>query len=398
MRIGIVGGGIIGLAVARELLRRHPDSELTVFEKERTLGHHQTGRNSGVVHAGLYYTPGSLKARLCRRGVGLLHAYCRERGIRYEACGKVVVARDEAELTRLRGIHERATANGVPDVELVGADELERIEPHASGIAALHSPHTAIVDFGAVARSLSGDVQDLGGAVRTGSEVTAIETRGGGAADIVLRHGQERRRVDQLVLAGGLHSDRLAEQIGDSPEPRIVPFRGEYHRLVPAREHLVRGLIYPVPDPGTPFLGVHLTRTVGRGVLVGPNAVLALGREGYRRTDLVGRDVRETLAWPGLWRLARRHWRVGAREVLTSASRQAFATQARQYVPALRARDLMPGPAGVRAQAVARDGSLVDDFWLSSRDGVLCVRNAPSPAATSALAIAEEILDRTALS
>jgi L-2-hydroxyglutarate oxidase LhgO len=340
-----------------------------------------------VVHAGLYYVPGSLKARLCRRGVGLLREFCAGHGLAYDECGKVVVALDGGELTRLEAIHERAVANGVPGVRMVGREELAELEPHVRGVAALHSPHTAIVDFGAVTRRLAGDAAAAGADIRTGVEVRRIIQDGG----VAVEAGGERLAFDELVICGGLHSDRLARLAGHEGDPRVVPFRGEYYELVERRRGLVNGLVYPVPDPRYPFLGVHLTKRVGGGVLVGPNAVLALAREGYRWRDLRPGDLAETLAWPGFRRMAARHWRTGVREVVGSLSRRAFCDAARRYVPDLQPEDLVRARSGVRAQAVARDGSLVDDFRISRQGRVVAIRNAPSPAATSSMAIAEHI-------
>ena len=394
-RVAVVGGGIVGLAAARAVQRARPGAEVVVFEKETAVGLHQTGRNSGVVHAGLYYEPGSLKARLCRRGVELTRAYCSERGLPYEECGKVVVATRPDELTRLAELHERAEANGVPGVALLSEHDLRAIEPHAAGIAALHSPHTAITDFGAIARRLAHEVEDAGGTVRLGARVARV--RGEGARPVVELAGGEEHAADRVLVCAGLEADRLARASGRSAAPAIVPFRGEYWALREDRRHLVRGLIYPVPDPALPFLGVHLSRMADGAVLVGPNAVLALAREGYGRWTLDRRDALETLRWPGTRRLVRRHWRAGAAELARSASRRAFARAARRYVPELRAGDLLPAPAGVRAQAVDRDGSLVDDFRIDAEPGVVWVRNAPSPAATSAPAIAEELVERLRL-
>jgi (S)-2-hydroxyglutarate dehydrogenase len=387
-RIGIVGGGIIGVALAHRITGMGLDVAVTVLEKEPALAHHQTGRNSGVVHAGLYYVPGSLKARLCRRGVGLLREFCAGHGLAYEECGKVVVALDGGELGRLEAIHERALANGVPGVRMVGREELAELEPHVQGVAALHSPHTAIVDFGEVTRRLAADAAAAGAEIRTGVEVRRI-TQDGGA--VAVEAGGGRLAFDELVICGGLHTDRLARLAGHEGDPRVVPFRGEYYELAEGRRGLVNGLVYPVPDPRYPFLGVHLTRRVGGGVLVGPNAVLALAREGYRWRDLRPGDLAETLAWPGFRRMAARHWRTGVREVVGSLSRRAFCDAARRYVPDLRPADLRRARSGVRAQAVARDGSLVDDFRISRQGRVVAIRNAPSPAATSSMAIAEHI-------
>lgn len=394
MHVGIVGGGILGLALARQLLTTRTDVTVTVLEKEPALARHQSGRNSGVVHAGLYYEPGSLKARLCRRGVDLLADYCRARQLPYDACGKVLVATDESELPRLHDIELRARANGVPGVRMIGPTELAELEPRARGTAALHSPTTAVTDFAAVTRALADDVLGAGGQVRTSAAVDRLRRLPGDrGVEVELVRTRQRLTFDALVVCAGLHADRLAVQAGDDPDPRIIPFRGEYHRLVPARRHLVRALIYPVPDPSLPFLGVHLSRGINGEVTVGPNAVLATAREGYRWGDVSLGDLRDTAVWPGTRALARRYWRVGAGEVLGSLSRPAFARAARRYVPELHARDLRPGPSGVRAQAVSRDGRLVDDFVIRHLGSVVCLRNAPSPAATSSLAIAEHVAD-----
>jgi L-2-hydroxyglutarate oxidase LhgO len=417
-RIAVVGGGILGLAVARRLGQVDPAAAVTVLEKEQDIARHQTGRNSGVVHAGLYYPPGSLKATLCRRGVGLLREYVDKHGIRFEECGKVVVAVDGSELDRLKEIARKAEANGVPGTRWIDADELRQLEPHARGVAALHSPTTAIIDYPAVCRALRGDILDAGGAVRTGCEVVAIEEkpdgvwlrlRSRGTAPVApnghhpdgaaAAAGAQVREVteqvgpfDLLVSCAGLQSDQVARLTGEDPSPRIIPFRGDYWLLRPERRDLVRGLIYPVPDPRYPFLGIHLTKRVDGEVLVGPNAVLATAREGYTLGTVSGADLRETLAWPGMRKLAQAHWKTGAKEILRTASKRAFVAEARRYVPELSAADVVRGPAGVRAQAVARDGSLVDDFVLAHDGRVLHVRNAPSPGATASLAIAEYIV------
>ncbi|MEU6746139.1 L-2-hydroxyglutarate oxidase [Spirillospora sp. NPDC046719] len=392
MRIGVVGAGILGLAIARRLTATRPGARVTVLDKEARIAAHQTGHNSGVAHAGLYYAPGSLKATLCRRGIGLLKEYCAEKGLPYEECGKVVVARDAGELGPLEEIERRATANGVPGLRRLTGAELREIEPHAAGVAALHSPTTAIVDFPAVARAFADDVAAGGGEVQLGFEVVRL----GRAGDRVRvgSPGGEELVFDLLIVCAGLQSDRVARLAGDAAEPAIVPFRGEYYRLVPSRTDLVRGLIYPVPDPRYPFLGVHFTRRVDGGVDVGPNAVLALAREGYRRRDVRPADLWETLRFPGFRHLARRHWRTGAKELYGSAVKRAFVAQARGFVPELTADDVVAAPAGVRAQAVDADGSLVDDFRIGRVGPVVTVRNAPSPAATSSLAIAEHVTAR----
>lgn len=391
----VIGAGIVGLAVARRLTQVRPDDPVTVLDKEAVVGSHQTGHNSGVVHAGVYYPPGSLKAQLCRRGVGLLRDYADARGIVVDEVGKVVVAVDATDEDRLTEVRRRALANGVPGVAMLGPDGLRDVEPHVRGRAALHSPSTAITDFPAVARALAGDVVAAGGEVLLGHEVVGMRPLRSGVELLVEREGESRRlAADRVVICGGLHVDRLARMAGGDPDPRIVPFRGEYHLLAPERAALVRGLVYPVPDPRYPFLGVHLTRRVDGTVDVGPNAVLAGAREGYRWSDVRARDLVETATWPGARVMAGRHWRTGVSEVLGSVSTRRFAEAARRYVPELAAADLRPGGAGVRAQAVARDGSLVDDFVIERIGPVTAVRNAPSPAATSSLAIAEEVVRR----
>jgi len=390
LRYAVVGGGIIGAAVARRLLQLRPYAQVTVLEKEDRLAAHQSGRNSGVVHAGVYYPPGSLKATLCRRGVGLLRDFCAERSIAYDECGKLLVALDDTELGRLSDIHDRAVANRVPGVRLVSAAELKEIEPHVRGTAGLHSPSTAIVDYAVVTRALAEDARARGAVVRKSFEVTTIQSRSG---EVVVGGRDGAGAFDMVLTCAGVHSDRVAKMAGDGQDPHIVPFRGEYYLLRPDRRHLARGLIYPVPDPRFPFLGVHLTRRVDGEVLVGPNAVLALAREGYRRRDVSVADVREMLAWRGFRTFAARNWRIGVTELRGSLSKRAFVAAARRYVPDLSPDDLVAGTAGIRAQAMSRDGVLVDDFRISRHGRVVAVRNAPSPAATSSLAIAEHVVD-----
>ena len=390
MLVGVVGGGIIGLAVARRITETQPDATVTVLEKERDVGLHQTGHNSGVVHAGIYYAPGSLKARLCGRGRELLRAYCAERGLPLRECGKLVVALDESELERLRELERRGRANGVPGLRWVERDELRELEPHAAGIAGVHSPSTAITDYVAVARALADDVRAANGTILLSSEVKAIR-RVGGRAQVEAE--EETFEFDRLVICAGLQSDRISRLAGDEREPRILPFRGEYHRLRPERSGLVRGLLYPVPDPAYPFLGVHFTNRVGGGVDVGPNAVLAFAREGYRRRDISIGDLAEVLGSRGFRSLARANWRMGAQELRGSLFKSAFAAQARRYVPEVTTGDLVPAEAGVRAQALGSDGSLIDDFRINELGPVTAVRNAPSPGATSSLAIAEHIVN-----
>ncbi|MBO9533061.1 MAG: L-2-hydroxyglutarate oxidase [Solirubrobacteraceae bacterium] len=394
MKCVVVGGGILGIATARQLALARPGDEVMLLEREPELALHQTARNSGVIHAGVYYPPGSLKARLCRRGAELMIGYCEANGLPLELCGKVVVALDEHELPRLDELERRATANGVPGLRRVDTDGLRAIEPHAAGIAALHSPRTAITDFAAVARAMATELEAAGGKVRTGADVVRMD--GGHNASVVLADG-ERVAADRVIVCAGLRADRLARASGAADAPRIVPFRGEYYVLAPHRRSEVRGLIYPVPDPALPFLGIHLTRRVDGAVLVGPNAVPALALEGYdRHTRSVG-DLADLARWPGGWRLARRQWRTGLSELRRSRSVDRFVAAAARYLPGLTAADVEPAPAGVRAQAVDRDGSLVDDFRLEHHGAVTWVRNAPSPAATSSLALAEELIERAGL-
>lgn len=382
---GVIGAGVIGLATARalgETLR----APVTVLEKEHSVAVHQSGRNSGVVHAGLYYQPGSLKARLCRQGVGLLRAYCDSHGLAYEALGKVVVATSAEEVPRLDVIAARAHANGVPGLRRLDPGQLAAVEPHVRGLAALYSPETAVVDFRQVAESLAADVHRNDGRVRLDQEVLDVAAT---PHSVVVRTAGEEHTFDHLVVCAGLQSDRFAGMLGAPADPAIVPFRGEYFELVPEREHLVRALIYPVPDPQYPFLGVHFTRGVHGGVHVGPNAVPASAREGYRWRDLNGRELAEVLRWPGARTLARRHWRMGAQEIAGSVFKEIYYRKARRFVPDLRKSDLRRTASGVRAQALRADGTLEDDFAVNLLDRVTLVRNAPSPAATSSLAIGQ---------
>ncbi|MGY4929256.1 L-2-hydroxyglutarate oxidase [Streptomyces sp. 900105755] len=386
--VGVVGAGIVGLATAREIALRRPGTRVVVFEKEREVSRHQTGHNSGVVHAGIYYTPGSLKADLCVRGVSLLREYCQDRQLPYDEIGKLVVAVREDELGRMQNLYERAKNNHVPELRKISREEIRELEPHVGGIAALHSPRTAITDYPAIARAFAKDVVDSGGEVRLCFPVTSISTVPGG---IEVASGQDRVRVDRLVLCAGLQSDSVARLAQDGQEPRIIPFRGEYMLLRPDRAHLVRGLVYPVPDPRYPFLGVHFTPRVDGSVEVGPNAVLALAKEGYRRSRVSPRDLLALAGYPGAWRMAGRHWRTGIREYRGSFSTAAFMKDARLYVPGVGVHDVVRGGAGVRAQALDRDGTLVDDFRIHRLGRITAVRNAPSPAATASMAIAEHI-------
>jgi 2-hydroxyglutarate dehydrogenase len=388
--LAVVGGGILGTAVARELLRRHPDARLCLLEAEASLGSHQTGRSSGVVHAGIYYEPGSLKARLCVEGARALYEYCDERGIPYRRSGKLVVAAGEDELGRLDELERRGRANAVPGLRRLGGEEIAEVEPHARGVAALHSPATGIVNFVAVANSYAEDVRQAGGTIHPGTPVAGATTGGG---KIALRHAHGTTAAGAAVFCAGLWSDRLAVACGAPADPRIVPFRGAYLRLPRAAAELVNANLYPVPDPDLPFLGAHLTRSFRDEVLVGPSALMAPARDAYRLGRVRGRDLRETLAWPGTWRLFAKHWRAGLHEIRHATSRRAFVAEAARLVPALRGVRAEPGPAGIRAQALGRDGKLVDDFVVHRTERAIHVRNAPSPAATSSLALARLITD-----
>ena len=389
--VGVVGGGIVGVAIARELVRRRPGTRVVVLEKEDRVAAHQTGHNSGVVHAGIYYQPGTLKAELCTRGRHLLRDFCAEHAIAYTECGKLVVAVSHGEMGRLDALEKTATANGVPGLRRLAAGEIQEVEPHAVGLAALHSPATAITDYVAVADALAAEVVAAGGEVRLGTRVTGIERRSGRV--VATAQGGPPLVVDRLVVAAGLHADRISALVDGEVGPRIVPFRGEYMAVDSAKRDLVRGMVYPVPDPRYPFLGVHFTRRVTGELEVGPNAVLATRREGYRRRDVSAADLRDILGWPGFWHLARAHWRTGVTEVRGSLSRRAYMEVAQRYVPSIGADDVVRAGSGVRAQAVERDGSLVDDFRITHADRITCIRNAPSPAATSSLAIAAHVVD-----
>jgi len=386
---GVVGAGILGLAVAREVLRRYPGSGVTVFEKEDRVAAHQTGHNSGVVHAGIYYQPGSLKAELCKRGRRLLGEFCDEHGLENRELGKLIVASDPGELAGLAAVEDRAVRNEVPGLRRLDGAAMREIEPFVAGVAALYSPHTSVVDYPAVCAAMVKEIRGAGGEVLLRSPVTSVRESGSGVGIVA---GSHRRVVDRLVACAGLSTDAVAKLAGIPGDVRIVPFRGEYYSVRPRAAHFVRGLIYPVPDPRYPFLGVHLTRDVSDGVHVGPNAVLALSLEGYRWRDVDVRDLAQIATWPGMHHLARQHWRRALSEVATSLSRRRFADQIARYVPDIGPDDLIRSAAGVRAQAVRRNGDLVDDFVIQRAGAVTVVRNAPSPAATSSFAIAEHIL------
>jgi len=388
--VGVIGGGIVGLGTAYACLRRFPGVRLVVLEKEPQLAAHQSGRNSGVIHSGIYYRPGSLKAKLCVNGARVLTEFCDTKRIPYQRCGKVIVAVEPSELPALEALYERGLANGVPGLSRIDPPRLRELEPNARGIQALHLPHVAIVDFAAVAKALAQDIERLGGTILTSTRLTHVRDNVRG-----WRLGTTRGDYDVrfLINCAGLHADRLARMAGDRFAVRIVPFRGEYFTLPPSRSSLVNGLVYPVPDPSMPFLGVHFTKTLEGGVHVGPNAVLALKREGYTRMDISWRDCLELVMSPGFWRMAQRHWRAGMQELARSWSKRAFLRAAQRLVPSLRASDLLPSPSGVRAQAVGVDGALLDDFVLRDGNRALHVYNAPSPAATAALTIGETIAE-----
>jgi (S)-2-hydroxyglutarate dehydrogenase len=384
----VVGGGIVGLATARALLAARPDLRLVILEKEPRLAAHQTGHNSGVIHSGIYYKPGSHKARLCVEGARLMKEFCAEHAIRVDPIGKVIVATFEDELPRLQALFERGKANGVAGLSLIDRGRLREIEPHAAAIRAIHSPTTAIVDYGEVAQALARDLLTQGAVIRTGARVTAINRTSDGF-DLSTASGPIQSR--RLVNCAGLYSDVVARLAGARPGLRIIPFRGEYYMIRPERHDLVRGLIYPVPDPQFPFLGVHFTRTVHGEVEAGPNAVLAFAREGYRLGRIHLREFAGTLGYSGFWAMARRYWRTGSYEMYRSVSKRAFVRALRRLIPEVKAADVTPGGAGVRAQAVAEDGSLVDDFRILRSPDAIHVLNAPSPAATASLAIGRHI-------
>ncbi len=388
----MIGAGIVGLATARELHSRQPRLRIAVLDKEAAPGQHQSAHNSGVLHAGVYYKPGSLKARLCVAGKVLMERFAEEHDIRVERCGKLIVALDEQELGPLAELEARGQANGVPGLRILGPEELREVEPHAAGIRALHSPGTGIIDFGQVVDALAKDLQAEGVDLLMQHEVLGIQRRGDRS---VLLTSQGEVTARRVLSCAGLHSDKVAGMSGP-PSVQIVPFRGDYYSLRPEARFLCRGLIYPVPDPSLPFLGVHFTKRVDGAVWAGPNAVLATAREGYRRTDVNWADLSETLRYPGLRKLARQYWKTGAQEVWRDVSKRAFVRQLQRYVPEVRADQLVFGPSGVRAQALEADGAMVDDFRVATDAEAMHVLNAPSPAATASLAIAGHLCDEAA--
>ena len=389
--VAVIGAGILGLATARELVRRDASRRIVVVEKETIPAAHQTGHNSGVIHSGLYYAPGSAKARLCVTGRELMVAFCEEHRIPVDRCGKLVVAVEERELARLDELFARGTANGLRGLRLVGPAEIAELEPAVRGVRAIHVPEAAIVDYRRVALVVAEELRGRGVTLALGTAVTGLEAGGDG---VTLRTAAGPIVAERVVACAGLHSDRLARMAGAPATPKIVPFRGDYYVIRPERRAMIRALVYPVPDPRFPFLGIHFTRRIDGEVWVGPNAVLAFAREGYRRTDLDLDDLGESLGYAGFRSLAARYWRTGALEMVRDWVKPLFLAELRRYVPALGSADLLPGPSGVRAQALGEDGKLLDDFAFDAIGPVLNVRNAPSPAATSSLALAREIADR----
>jgi L-2-hydroxyglutarate oxidase len=388
MRVAVVGGGIVGLATAFRLQQRMPDARVTVLEKEAGIGRHQSSHNSGVLHCGLYYKPGSKRARLAVRGIQQMVAFCGEHGIAHQICGKVVVATGAEEIPRLQALFERGIENGLSGLRLLGPEELREIEPHAAGVQAIHVPQEGIADYPAVCETLASLVRARGGEIVTGARVTSLDREAGGWRAV---HTAGETSCDFLITCAGLHSDRVAQLAGRKREVRILPFRGEYYLIRPERQFLVRNLIYPVPDPRFPFLGVHYTRRILGGIEAGPNAVLALSREGYGKGDVNLGDLADALAFPGLWRFVAKYGRTCWDEIRRSFSRELFCRSLQRLVPEIRPDDLIRGGAGVRAQAMSPEGSLVDDFHFVEDERALHVVNAPSPAATSSLAIGEEI-------
>ncbi len=387
----VVGAGIVGLATAMEMLKRRPNLKLAVIDKETDVSKHQTGHNSGVIHSGIYYAPGSLKATLCVQGVKQLVRFCDERDIPYDLCGKVIVATQEKELPGLQKLYERGVANGVPGVEIIGPERLRELEPHVRGIKAIYSPKTGIVDYVKVARAYADEVRGMGGDILLGREVTNVDHRAG-AVTVETTGGEVQG--DYLISCAGLFADRIARMTGAPRAPQIVPFRGDYYELVPAKRHLINNLIYPVPDPEFPFLGVHFTRHINGDRSLGPNAVLAFAREGYKKLDIKPKELGEALSYGGFQKMAVMYWKMGLGEYWRDFNKQAFVKALQAYVPEIQPEDCHPGPAGVRAQAIQANGKMVDDFVFATGDRVMHVRNAPSPAATASIAIGGEIVNK----
>ena len=394
--VAVIGAGLVGLTVARELRIRHPTLRLAVIEREAHVASHQSGHNSGVIHAGIYYKPGSLKARLCVDGAQRMYAYCEDNEIPVKRCGKLIIAIDKGELPALDDLEARGKANGLDGLRRLNSDEIREVEVHARGIEALHSPSTGVVNFGRVARAVASEIEERDVSIQLGTAVDGID----------VEHGQTRLRLKDaetgeraelttgyVINCAGAWADHFAVQCGASPDPRIVPFRGQYLLLRPNAERLVKALIYPVPDPALPFLGVHFTRRINGDVLLGPGALLAGARDAYSPWQFSPTELLRTFTWPGTWRMAQRWWRTGAKEILHTVSKSAYAAEGARYIPALLSEDVMAGPSGVRGQAVARDGTLIDDFVIAQTERVLHIRNAPSPAGTASFALADLIVD-----
>ncbi|GAC1570135.1 MAG: L-2-hydroxyglutarate oxidase [Polyangiales bacterium] len=392
--LAVIGGGIVGLATTREFGRRFPRMKIAVIEKEDSFNRHQTGRNSGVIHSGIYYKPGSLKAKLCVEGRRLIWAYCDRKGIPYQQVGKLIVATDPRELPQLHELWNRGRENGIDDLRLLDATQIAACEPHCRGIAAIASPSTGIIDWTVVAQSYADDAREAGATFYLDSRVTNIVRRNG-ATHVVASTplGTEEIEARNVVTCAGLYSDKVAQLTGGASDPQIVPFRGEYFILKPEKRHLIKGNIYPVPDPAFPFLGVHFTPRMDGSLWLGPNAVLAFAREGYSFFDCNPGELWDAVTYKGFINLARKHWRTGASEMVRALVRREYVRALQKFIPELTPDDCLKGPSGVRAQAVSSDGALVDDFLIEGSEGVLHVRNAPSPAATSSLAIAQYIVD-----
>ena len=390
--VAIIGGGIVGLATAYRLQERYPVAKVTILEKEGTLAFHQTGRNSGVLHSGIYYRPGSLRATNCREGKQAMIEFCQREGVAYDICGKVIVAVDDSELGNLQNIYERGQANGVK-CEIIGVERLRELEPHSAGVKAIHVPEAGIVDYPAVCEKLANRIREKGGTIQFNARVTGMRRSNG---RMVVLNSAEDVEARCVITCAGLHCDRVAKLSGSKPNAKVVPFRGEYYELNPDVQHLCKNLIYPVPDPKFPFLGVHFTRLIHGGIECGPNAVLAFAREGYTKFDINLVDLFESLTYPGFLRMAAKHWKTGCGEMWRSFSKAAFVRALQRLMPDIRAEHLHPAPAGVRAQALGLDGKLVDDFVIQENDLVVNVLNAPSPAATAALNVGRLIVDKLA--
>jgi L-2-hydroxyglutarate oxidase LhgO len=397
--VAIVGAGLVGLATARELLIRQPELRVVVLEKEPVLASQQSGHNSGVIHSGIYYTPGSLKARACVAGHRAMLEFCQDQGIPFELCGKVIVALDESELPRLEDLYQRGIANGVLGLEMIGPERLRELEPYATGIKAIYSPQTGITDFVKVAHAYAHNIQQHGGEIITNCKVAAFFNKGKQTLLLCTQprtnagNAQVEIETRYIITCGGLYADKLSQMSGKKAEMHILPFRGDYYMLHPEKRHLVRALIYPVPDPRFPFLGVHFTRRLDGAVWAGPNAVLAFAREGYQRWKINPKDLWEILSYSGFWKMAARYWKMGLAEMYRDYVKAAYVKELQRYLPELQADDIVPGPSGVRAQALANDGRLMDDFLIQHGENIVHVLNAPSPAATSSLVLAQLIVD-----